>query len=115
MPGFTDFARGYAGAKLGHVLLDLRRGTDLDAVLDRERMKMEHVLQKAFRFLGSGIFQIDPEEQIRIRQQRRHEKDFQTLTMQTPLRIKSQRPYHVLIARHIVSHLRRDAREGKSV
>ena len=68
------------------VLLDLRRRTHRHAVLDRQRMKMKHVLEEKFRLLGRGFFEVHPEEKIGVRQQCGHQKRFDVLRVQAALR-----------------------------
>src|SRR3954469_291304 len=70
---------------LGRVLLYLRGGADSHAVLDRERMEMEYIYEDKFLLSGSGLFQVDPEKEVRVRQEGRHEEHFYVRAVQASL------------------------------
>jgi hypothetical protein len=73
-------------AFLRRIFFDLRRRTRLHAILDGQRMKMENLLQHFLPFRLRGIFQIHPEKKVRVREQRRHQKNFDVLRMEFALR-----------------------------
>ena len=57
-------------------------------------MKMENILQNQLGFLTLRIFQIDPQEKIRVSQQSRHQWDFQIPAVEPALCRECQRAYH---------------------
>jgi hypothetical protein len=57
-------------------------------------MEMAQVLEEKFPFLGRRLFEIDPEEKIRVRQQGRHEKPLDVLGVQAALRGECKRADH---------------------
>jgi hypothetical protein len=58
-------------------------------------VKVKNLFKDDFAFFGRGFLKVDPEEQIRVRQKRRHQEHRNVLGMQTTLRRKSERPNHV--------------------
>ena len=59
---------------LGLVGLDLRRGALVDAVLDRERVEVEHALEQLAGVVRRRVLQIHPQEQVGVRQEGRHQE-----------------------------------------
>ena len=45
---------------LGRIFLHLRRRTDRDAILDGQRMEVEHALQDCLHFLRRRSFEVNP-------------------------------------------------------
>ena len=56
-----------------------------DTVFDRERVKVEDVFQQELRFLRGGIFEVNPQEKLCVRQQRRHQEQLDVLAVQPAL------------------------------
>ena len=77
--------RGELVLVLRHILLDLWRWAHRDAVLDRQLVEVKNVLQHQFGLLRRRLLQIEPQEEIGIRQQRRHEKSLNVLAVQLAL------------------------------
>ena len=96
---------------LGRILLHLRRRADRHAVLDGQRVEMEHVLQHILGLLRRRVLQVHPEEQVRVAQQRRHQEHLDVLAVQPALSCKYQRANHSLPSsalarcRVILSHM----------
>ena len=82
--------RGKCVVLFWQILLDLWRGTFCDTVFDRERVKVEDVFQQELRFLRGGIFEVNPQEQLGVRQQRRHQEQLDVLAVQPALGSKCE-------------------------
>src|SRR6266700_3551677 len=65
---------------------------------------MKHILEHELGLFRSRPLQINPQKQIRVRQQCRHQKHFDVLAVQTSLRCKYERPNHLS---HLSHSLRR--------
>ena len=70
---------------LRRVFLDLRRQAGFHTVLDGQRMEVKQFFEHELRLLGRGILEVNPEKQIRVRQQRGHEKHLNVLAVQAAL------------------------------
>jgi hypothetical protein len=70
---------------LGRILLDFRGRAHGHAVLDRQGMEMEDVLQHHLGLLGRRLLQVHPQKQIGVRQQGGHQECLDVLAVQTPL------------------------------
>ncbi len=70
---------------LGIVFLHLRRLAHGDAVLDGQRMKMKHIFQNRLHLLLGRRFKVNPEKQIRVREQGRHQEHIYVPAVQAAL------------------------------
>ena len=70
---------------LRQILLHLRRRTLRHAVLDGQGMKMEDVFEEKIGLLRSRILEVNPQEQIGVHQQRRHQEQIDVLAVQSAL------------------------------
>ena len=71
---------------LGRILFHLGRRTDTHAIFNGERMKMKQRLQHELLFHVGRIFEINPEKQICVAQQRRHQKHLDVACVKAALR-----------------------------
>jgi len=67
------------------IFLDLGRRAHRYAVLNRQRVEVENILQHTLRFLRARLLQIEPEKQIGVRQEGGHEEHLNVLAVQLAL------------------------------
>ena len=58
-------------------------------------MEMENILEHVFVFFRRRVFEVDPQEQIRITQERWHQKQVNVSAMEPALSCKNERTYHL--------------------
>ena len=55
---------------------------------------MKHIFQHILGFLRRWVLEIDPEKEIGVAQERRHQEHVDVLAVQAPLRCKNERTNH---------------------
>jgi hypothetical protein len=78
----------------GRVLFYLGARADSDAVFNRKRVKVENVFEHRFAFFGCCAFQIHPEKEVRVAQQRRHQDRFDVSAVKPALGGEYHRANH---------------------
>jgi len=96
---------------LGLVGLDLRRGTLVDAVFDRERMEVEHALQQLAGVFRGRILQIHPQEEVGVRQEGRHQEQVDVPRMEPSGSGEGERADHIGRRQSYCARSRRQSRE----
>ena len=76
------------------VFFYLRRRAGSDAVLDGKRVEVEDIFQNELGFLGRGVLQVHPQEQVGIGQQSGHQEHVDVPAVQLALGGKSQGADH---------------------